>query len=738
MSKQHSHLYEFEQFCLDAERLRLLRAGEPVALPPKAIELLLLLVEQQGQVVEKEFLMTALWGDTFVEESNLTQNIYLLRKALGKTAAGESFIATYSKRGYKFVPAVQKIAPGEDALVVSKLTQAHIVITEEEIEEQGALPADQLPEAKAIKALPALASRPRLDKPLFLGLTLVALAVMGWGIWRWLAPNNAPASIAEAKSVPLTGAAGLEDYPAFSPDGRQLAYTWDGGQEGTSDVYVKLVGAGEPLRLTNTPESESEPAWSADGRFISFRRDRKSLYVIPALGGTERKVCDLPIGQGGSWLADGKHIVLSGSAAEVGKGGLHLIDVETGAISFLTTPPPGYFDQFPVVSPDGRTIAFTRSIFQTTEQQIHLVPAAGGTPTPLPFKKNYLAGISWSATGEQLIAAVQRQLWRVPINGGAPQVAVQLGPMIQALSIARSGQLLAYKEDIFKPSIWRMARPAVAPEPASTTRLTRFISSNRDDHSQDFSPDGRRIVFASTRSGHEEIWLCEADGSKPVQLTNYRQSAGSPHWSPDGRWIVFDAKPDDQRASDIFLISPESGAPRPLTTNAARDILPTWSHDGQWIYFTSNRSGTLQIWKMAVERGDQEALQLTHDEGYEGWESPDGQYLYYTLGRRKPGRWRVPASGGAAEPVPELAEAGWWRSWRVTKEGLWYIAQADAAPFALRLYDFKTRQAKTIALVEKEPLLWNAGLAIAPDGKWILYAQPEYKQSSIMLVENFR
>jgi Tol biopolymer transport system component/DNA-binding winged helix-turn-helix (wHTH) protein len=736
MSKRHSHLYDFDQFRLDAERQRLLRAGEVVALPPKAVELLLLLVEHQGQVVEKEFLMTALWGDTIVEESNLTQNVYLLRKALGKTATGESFIETHSKRGYRFVPAVQRVAPEEDAFVVSKLTRAHLVIAQEEVEESDVLPTDSLPAAPASKALPAAPSR--LNKPLVLGLVALVLVGAAWGVWRRLSRPGALAPSAEPKSVPLTGAAGQEDYPAFSPDGRQVAYVWDGGQEGPSDIYVKLIGAGDPLRLTNTPESEAEPAWSPDGRFIAFRRDRNSLYVIPAMGGTERKVCDLSVMRGTCWLADGKHIVAAGSVSELGKAGLHLIEVETGAIRFLTTPPTDFFDQHPVLSPDGQTIAFTRSVFQTTEEQIYLVPATGGTQTPLPFKKHYLEGIGWSANGKEILAAVRRQLWRVPISGGEPEVAIQLGPMISSPAVARSGNLLAYKEAIFKPSIWHLARPASAPDPSVTARLTRFISSNRDDHSPEISPDGRQIVFASTRSGNEEIWLCEADGSKPVQLTNYRRQAGSPHWSPDGRWIVFDAAVDEGRASDIYLISPTGGATRRLTHHTARDILPTWSHDGKTIYFTSNRSGTLQIWKLSVDGGDQEALQLTQTEGYEAWEAPDGQHVYYTLGRAKPGRWRVPVGGGAAEPVPELADAGWWRSWRIDKEGLWYIGQADAAPFPLRLFDFKTRQAKTIAFVEREPLRWNPGLDVSPDGRWILYAQPEYKQSSIMLVENFR
>lgn len=740
MTRQYRQLYEFDQFRLDAEAGCLLRAGELMALPPKAFELLLLLVEGRGQIIKKDFLMEALWGDTFVEESNLTQNIYLLRKTLGKTAAGEPFIETHSKRGYRFVPPVQTVTlpieeDEEDELLVARLTKEHIVITETEVAENeaSALPtrAAALPPAAAVR-------QPRPHRLVFAGLALALLAGAGFGLWRWLARNDAPTAPAALQSEPLTGAAGEEDYPVFSPDGRQVAYVWDGGQKGAGDIYVKLIGAGNPLRLTDTPQAESHLSWSPDGRLIAFQRDGKSLYVIPALGGQERHVCDHALGRESAWLADNKRIVLSGIAAVTGKGGLHLVDVASGAIRPLTEPPPSYFDQRPQVSPSGETIAFTRSIFLTTEEELYLLPVAGGAPRALPFKKHYLAGISWSATGEEIIAATLRQWWRVPINGGEPQAAMQLAPMIFSPTVARSGNLLAYKEEISRPGISRLSRSEGVSKQMATGKLQLIISSSREDHSPEFSPDGRKIVFASARTGNEEIWLCEADGSKPVQLTSFRQAAGSPHWSPDGRWIVFDGKTREEQAQDIFLMRPDGSATRQITTHAARDMVPTWSHDEQWLYFCSNRTGKMQLWKMPLDGGEQQAVQLTQEEAFEGWESPDGQYVYFAPGMNKPGRWRVPASGGAAEPVPELADVGRWRSWLVTKEGLWYIGQTDAAPFPIRLYDFTTRQAQTIALVEKEPLRWNSGLAVSPDGKWLLYAQPEYKQSNIMLVENFR
>ena len=100
--RSSGEIYEFEDFRVDAVRLMLYRQGEPVALKPKVIETLVALVERSGDVISKEELMNRLWADSFVEESNLTQNIYLLRKTLGNAADGKPLIETFRRRGYRF------------------------------------------------------------------------------------------------------------------------------------------------------------------------------------------------------------------------------------------------------------------------------------------------------------------------------------------------------------------------------------------------------------------------------------------------------------------------------------------------------------------------------------------------------------------------------------------------------------------------------------------------------------
>src|SRR5262245_19991249 len=116
MSHQPDHIYEFGPFCLDVAERMLMRAGEAIPLQPKAFDLLHVLVQHQGHLLEKDELLKVVWPDTIVEEVNLANNISVLRKALGEGGNGQRFIETVPRRGYRFVAGVRQIerAPVEE------------------------------------------------------------------------------------------------------------------------------------------------------------------------------------------------------------------------------------------------------------------------------------------------------------------------------------------------------------------------------------------------------------------------------------------------------------------------------------------------------------------------------------------------------------------------------------------------------------------------------------------------
>jgi len=124
-------VYEFAGFRLDPVARILVRSGEPVALAPKEFDTLLFLLENRGRVLEKDEFMSALWPDTFVEESNLAQHIFVLRRILGDDQNGNSFIQTVPRRGYKFIVPVTQFeissgAPGSgQSFVLAEYWRRH-------------------------------------------------------------------------------------------------------------------------------------------------------------------------------------------------------------------------------------------------------------------------------------------------------------------------------------------------------------------------------------------------------------------------------------------------------------------------------------------------------------------------------------------------------------------------------------------------------------------------------------
>src|SRR6185312_1724089 len=137
-------------------------------------------------------------------------------------------------------------------------------------------------------------------------------------------------------------------------------------------------------------------------------------------------------------------------------------------------------------------------------------------------------------------------------------------------------------------------------------------ASTLDEHTPDYSPNGKRLAFASTRSGSEEIWVSDADGSNPMQVTSMGgPQCANPRWSPDGRMILFNSRREG--SADLYLLRPDTGELRRISNDPGEEVEPRWSRDGRTIYFGSNRTGRLEVWKMPATGGP--ATQITKQGG---------------------------------------------------------------------------------------------------------------------------
>ncbi len=733
MQRLEKHLYEFGPFRLDAGERVLLKGEEYIPLAPKAFETLLALVQHSGRILDKEDLLRQVWPDTFVEEVSLAKNISTLRKALGEGVDGQRYIETIPKRGYRFVAPVRHLD-----------------------EEHTGAPSEREspPDVHAAPSDPAAAldgtAEPRTGRRVVLPFVLLAaIGVAGLLVYLANAGRRQDTAPTAVEATPLTTYPGGEDQVAFSPDGSQIAFTWDEREDRNRDICVKLIGTETLLRLTKDAGDNSKPAWSPDGRQIAFVRstkDSRAYYLVSALGGAERKLADvspymdLGVGNSTYFSPDGRQLAIVDRQNAADPTSIFLLSTANSQKLPLTTPAAGATgDYYPAFSPNGRMLAFVRSSSLSTTD-LYVMPASGGEPKRLTFDGLTIQGLAWTTDASEIVFSSRRggsisSLWRVPAGGGVPRRISAVGKDVVSPAISRDR--LAYTQAVEDMNIWRLPLDGAA---GKEMRAERTIASTLWDADPDYSPDGRRIVFSSSRSGGFGIWVCDSDGNNPRLLFDGGPYlTGSPRWSPDGRWIAFDSRSQNAGTGtnpDIFVISAEGGEPRRVTADPGEDVAPSWSRDGRWIYFGSARSGVFEIWKAPTAGG--RAVQVTRQGGFEAFESPDGSYLYYLKRRGSPGIWRVPASGGAETLVTDRNQAGLWRYWRVASRGVYYATASAPDRARLEFFDVSTGQVSTVALLPKGPDVNVPGLAISPDGRWALYSQKDQSGSDLMMVEGFR
>ena len=548
----------------------------------------------------------------------------------------------------------------------------------------------------------------------------------------------------QANLVPFTSTAGRKFDPTFSPDGREIAYSWRGENDDNADIYIKLVDAGTPLRLTNNPAAEYCPAWSPDGRFIAFIRVEASgtaaYYLVPALGGAERKIADrngtqIQFGRCMDWSLDGRYLIVADQMLpDDPRFSVVRLSVEDGRRTALVSQPDQYVSS-PTQSPDGRTVAYVQGTgFLAAD--IYVVPLGGGKPRRVTTDGRLIQGLAWTPDGRDIVfssnrAGIQR-LWRIPVSGGEPEPVSGAAAEAVAPTIAGKGDRLAYTESRVDANIWLMPGPGWRGRRPPAPR--RVVASSRNDQEAALSPDPSRIAFASDRSGNMEIWVSDSDGANQVQLTSLKASdAGSPRWSPDGATIAFDARVEGR--GGIFTIRADGGVPRRISRDSVDDNLPAWSRDGRWIYFSSSRTGSWQIWKAPTEGGT--PLQVTHRGGFMAQESPDGKWLYIWVAATAGGTvWKMPVEGGDAQPV--LRGVRLYRWWSVARNGIYFLDDSSAV-IQLKHWDFATDRTSTIGPIDLGG--WVAGghyFDVSLDGRWIVFDRGEQGASNIMLVENFR
>jgi Tol biopolymer transport system component/DNA-binding winged helix-turn-helix (wHTH) protein len=732
MPRTAGGLYDFGPFRLNPEQRLLTREHHALTLAPKTFDLLTFLVEHQGRVLSKQELMHALWPDTFVEEANLSFQISVLRRTLGED--GARWIETVPKHGYRFVADVR-------ATTTSDTPRAEPV---------GSIELEHHPEIPSRRMAKA-----------WLGGGMVTVGLLALIAFFTVARNTDTTAVtpSTALAVPLTAYPGFEELPSLSADGSRVAFSWNGPTLDNPDIYVKSTGPGEPIRLTTNPGRDDSPAWSPDGRFIAFlrfmaprvrtggpeRADAADLIVIPALGGAERTVATIfpsfvsrrgrPL-RSLTWTPDGRWLAFGGSTSPDGGQGIWLISGDGVQRRRLTEAPKGgYTDLSPGVSADGRYLAFLRYVSLTRPSLflLSLTPELerSGAPRQLTDNASTILGFAWTPDGRDLVYSSSGHLGlsrtatipaASPTNRTAGPRFLPFGESAAAISISGTGQLV-YSAHSRDTTLFELDVAGIS----TNLRPLPAVSSTFDEHTPHYSPDGKQLAFASTRSGSEEIWIANRDGSNLIQLTFIGgPQCSNPQWAPDGRSILFNSRRDG--SADLYLIQPGVGTLTKLTNDPADEGEARWSRDGRWIYFGSNRTGRLEIWRMPAAGGP--PTQITRQGGLAAIESRDG-FLYYSKDAGIPSSiWRVPVDGGAEVRIAD--GLSYSSNFVLGERGLYFLATGSHGDNAsVDFVDLATGQRSTVVRLDKP--FW-VGMAMQPDERAIVFSLVDSAGSNLMFV----
>jgi Tol biopolymer transport system component len=560
---------------------------------------------------------------------------------------------------------------------------------------------------------------------------LLLLALGTWFVrWRW--HLHAQPSLT---MVPLTSYPGYEGSPTFSPDGNQVAFVWNGGaKKDKFDLYVKEIGMETPVQLTHRKADAMAVAWSPDGRYLAvmdgdIQGGEISMFLMPPMGGSERQLLKMRAikfmyEMSLAWTPDSQWLVF---ARGDGEFRAHLVMMNVKTLEERRLPEPSarcLATGMATFSPDGKTMA-TACLYTWGVSSLFVQPFPTGSAREIREVKGEVEGLQWSRDGHGLIYALDGNLWRISIHGGEPE-RLWFAQNVATPAMAPAGNRMAYVHQTYSADIWQIALTRNGGAPS------RPFPSNLVQQNPQLSSDGKRIAFESTRSGSPEVWVCNADGSEPLQLTFFGGPlTGTPRWSPDGQQIVLDSRASGR--AELYVVSSRGGKPQLLPTTTEGGSVPYWSRDGQWIFFASDVNGESQIFK--VPAGGGKAVQLTTKGGLVVKQAFDGR-LYYSLPRAHSELWSIDVDGHDEQRVQGLSNFV-WPAWDLGRRGIYYF-DALRGDTAVYFFDFQSRTSRTVVQAPGKPQPHSGQISVSPDEKALLYTQMAQNDADIMLVDGFR
>jgi len=701
MSKQGKNFYEFGPFRIDPDERLLWRGKKPVPLKPKVFDTLLVLIQRGEGLVLKDDLMKSVWPDTFVEESNLAQNIFVLRKALGDAGSEQRYIVTVPGRGYRFVQRVRLVPAVEeiDDLIVETHSRSRVVIEE----------------GPSADHRPVTAERRRIRPSVVLAaLGVASVAVM---VFR---PTLPPPRVSRVRQITQIGT--VVYNTKLLTDGPRIYFrAFDREGKDRELLYVSSNG-GEAIRIPKPLPQMDVNDISADGTeflVVDLSGDvPHPLWRVPVVSGSPQPVGQLRTWES-AWSPSGDAIAhtVGSDLYVVNPDGSNSRKVASlaGEPIYLHWSPDGKLLRFSLDGEGSNTWIWEADLGRHTVR--NLLPDWDGS-------RRALAG-GWTPDGRYFFfSAVTeglRNIWAVREHG-ATWRRIDPGPVQLTQGPVAFYQPTPSKDGKSVFAVGETLRGQLLTYDADRGQFVPFAGGISADEVA-FSPDGQWMAYVEFPDGN--LIRSRVNGADRLQLTFQPMRVQNPRWSPDGARLAFQASARPGTPERIYLISRDGGPPVLCGPDGDDgQAYPSWTPDEQSILYssldkiTTSRNlamldlrtrrvsalpGTAGLWygqispdgrRVAAIRWDKSQLVLydTSSHGvkmladgadYPQW-SQGGEFVYfrtpyYAAGDAPHGIFRWRAATGKVEQVvgaPDFPLTGLF--------GVWSGATPDGAPLVLR------------------------------------------------------
>jgi Tol biopolymer transport system component/predicted Ser/Thr protein kinase len=530
----------------------------------------------------------------------------------------------------------------------------------------------------------------------------------------------------------VTFAGGIEEYPAWSPDGKALLYMAEVGK--IRKIFRKDLVSGQDSQVTHGDFDELQPAWSPDGKQAAFVRARQpgvrlqpgdvfgefqdgDVWVLDLASGEESKLVDNAFNP--VYSPDGQHIAVDASWASPRR--IWLLDRQGHNPQQITTDTSEEVAHLaPAWSPDGKKIVFQNHAGTKFDVRVVNLDSKQMNWITNDFFTNIRP--SWSPSGRFIYFSSYRSgginIWRAPVkedgtvNGSLQQVTTGAGQDVE-VAVSPDSKRLAYATLRQNADLWRLPVSPQTGLPSGTPEAV--ISTTREDSRGAWSPDGSMIAFNSDRAGNMNIWLFTLADSSTRELTTGQGGEFQPNWSPDESKVAFFSSRSG--SPNIWEIEIASGSLTRLTSNSGVNLNPFYSPDGKLIAYQSDQSGRLEVWVMNADGSRPRRLTNVGITGhFMHWTSDGSGIVFRCTCGGKTATMRVSLSGGDPQPFAEGMMGGSHMSFSpdrthimdvVGHKVLWVSPVNGGKPE--KVYEFPDSD------VRIDYPVWS------PDGKWVMF-----------------